>query len=50
MVVSIFKKKLNEIKSSYPEILLFYYTFNKCCCHQMVKIKVDYIKYYAFWC
>ena len=48
MLVSTFKKKLNEIQASYPEILLFYYTFNKRCCHQVVKIKVDYIKIKPF--
>ena len=38
MLVSIFKKKLNEIESSCPEILLFYCTFNKRYCHQVEKI------------
>ena len=45
MIVSIFKKKLNEVESSYPEILLFYYNFNRRCCHQTVKIKLHCIKY-----
>ena len=35
------KKKLNKVKSSYPEILLSYYTFNQRCCNQVVKIKVE---------
>ena len=41
MLVSIFKKKLNKVESSYQEILLFYYTFNKRCCDQIVKINVE---------
>ena len=41
MLAHIFKKKLNEVESSYLEVLLFYYTFNKRCCDQVVKIKVE---------
>ena len=41
MLVFILKKKLNKVESSFPEILLFYYTFNKCCWDKVVKIKVD---------
>ena len=47
MLVSIFKK-LNEIESSYSEILLFYYTFNKRCCYQEVKIIAEYTKIKPF--
>ena len=35
------EKKLNKVESSYPEIFLFYYTFNQRCCNQVVKIKVE---------
>ena len=41
MLVSIFKKKLNEAESSYSEILLFHYTLNKRCCDRVVKIKLE---------
>ena len=39
---------MNEVESSYPEMLLFYCTFNKRCCHQVVKIKVEYMKFKLF--
>ena len=41
MLISIVKKKLNDIESSYLKILLSDYTFNKRCSHQVVKIKVE---------
>ena len=41
MLVPIFKKNLNKLESSYLEVLLFYCTFKKRCCDQVVKIKVE---------
>ena len=41
MLVSILKKNLNKVESSFPEILLFYYTLNKRCYDKVVKIEVD---------